>query len=61
MENHKETDEEIGLYIILNSIDYDDCDKDLVDVYDYVTKKYKIDARDSLKHEYITKKNKISK
>lgn len=61
MENYNDRDKEIGLYVILDSIYYDNCDKDWVDVYDYVTKKYKISARDSLRSEYRTRKRRIDK
>lgn len=59
MDNYKNSDLEIGLYVLLNSINYDESDEDWIKVYDYITNKYEIDVRDSLKEEYIERKRNI--
>lgn len=61
MENYNDRNKEVGLYVVLDSINYDNSDKDWIDIYDYVTKKYKISARDSLRSEYRTRKRRIDK
>lgn len=59
MDKYKERDTEVSMYVALRCID-DDNDEDWISVYEYITKKYKIDARKELKEEYKERKNRLS-